>query len=286
MKRKRHTGEEIIKKLREAGGMLAAGRNVEEVCRALGVSAATYQRWISHCGGIKKNARLKRAVADLILHMLDRFTFAGRAYHFPSAISLSIALSKAVWKRASAGALDSPGAPSDTKDVAAVPTYDEGKGELGVATKTYLLNKALNGADVFYEIELPEVFWLAHAVGSVLGRAKYGNRLVVMQGCTIGNKGGVYPVLGDGVVMGANSTVLGGRIGSSVCIGAGCLAVGEEIPDAHVALGRTPNLKLLDKVSPLILKYFSYDYGKTVSGNFGGSQKLGPHGGTAWSATD
>ena len=94
MKRKRHTGEEIIKKLREAGGMLAAGRNVEEVCRALGVSAATYQRWISHCGGIKKNARLKRAVADLILHMLDRFTFAGRAYHFPSAISLSIALSK------------------------------------------------------------------------------------------------------------------------------------------------------------------------------------------------
>ena len=133
MKRKRHTGEEIIKKLREAGGMLAAGRNVEEVCRALGVSAATYQRWKSHYGGIKKdalkrlrelekeNARLKRAVADLILHMLDRFTFAGRAYHFPSAISLSIALSKAVWKRASAGALDSPGAPSDTKDVAAVP---------------------------------------------------------------------------------------------------------------------------------------------------------------------
>ncbi len=64
------------------------------------------------------------------------------------------------------------------------------------------------------------------------------------------------------------------------------LAVGEEIPDAHVALGRTPNLKLLDKVSPLIFKYFSYDYGKTVSGNFGGSQKLGPHGGTAWSASD
>ena len=79
MKRKRHTGEEIIKKLREAGGMLAAGRNVEEVCRALGVSAATYQRWKSHYGGIKKdalkrlrelekeNARLKRAVADLTL---------------------------------------------------------------------------------------------------------------------------------------------------------------------------------------------------------------------------
>jgi hypothetical protein len=42
MKRKRHTPEEIIKKLREAGGMLAAGKNVEDVCRALGVSVATY----------------------------------------------------------------------------------------------------------------------------------------------------------------------------------------------------------------------------------------------------
>jgi putative transposase len=78
-KRKRHTPEEIIKKLREASGLLAAGKSVEEACRALGVSAATYQRWKAHYGGVKKdaikrlralekeNARLKRAVADLTL---------------------------------------------------------------------------------------------------------------------------------------------------------------------------------------------------------------------------
>ncbi len=77
MKRKRHTPEEIIKKLREASGLLAAGKSVKEACRALGVSAATYQRWKTHYGGVKKdaikrlrelekeNARLKRAVADL-----------------------------------------------------------------------------------------------------------------------------------------------------------------------------------------------------------------------------
>ena len=51
MKRKRHTPEEIIKKLREAGGLLAGGKNVEEVCRALGTSVATYQRWKSQYGG-------------------------------------------------------------------------------------------------------------------------------------------------------------------------------------------------------------------------------------------
>lgn len=59
--------------------MLAEGKSVEEVSRALGVSAATYQRWKSEYGGVKKdalkrlkelekeNARLKRAVADLTL---------------------------------------------------------------------------------------------------------------------------------------------------------------------------------------------------------------------------
>ncbi len=45
--------------------------------------------------GLSK-ARTGPALArfQTVLHMLDRFTFAGRAYHFPSAISLSIALSK------------------------------------------------------------------------------------------------------------------------------------------------------------------------------------------------
>ena len=59
--------------------MLASGRSIEEVCRGLGVSPATYQRWKSEYGGVKKdalkrlrelekeNARLKRAVADLTL---------------------------------------------------------------------------------------------------------------------------------------------------------------------------------------------------------------------------
>jgi putative transposase len=63
--------------MREARGLLAAGKSVEEACRALGVSAAPHQHRKSHYGGVKKNvikrlrelekenARLKRAVADL-----------------------------------------------------------------------------------------------------------------------------------------------------------------------------------------------------------------------------
>lgn len=79
MKRKRHTPEEIIKKLRTAGEALGAGKSVEEASRAVGVSVATYQRWKGQYGGVKKdglkrlrelekeNSRLKKAVAELIL---------------------------------------------------------------------------------------------------------------------------------------------------------------------------------------------------------------------------
>ncbi len=81
MKRKRHTPEEIIKKLRTAEDALASGKNVEEACRMIAVSMATYQRWKSQYSGVKKdtlkrlkelekeNARLKRLVADQALDM-------------------------------------------------------------------------------------------------------------------------------------------------------------------------------------------------------------------------
>jgi|GEM_PF-2452690 len=47
MKRKRHSGEEIIKKLRAIGEELAAGKRVEEAVRGQSISLATYQRWKS-----------------------------------------------------------------------------------------------------------------------------------------------------------------------------------------------------------------------------------------------
>ncbi len=59
MKKKRHTPEEIIKRLREAKGLIAAGKGVEVAVRAIGFSVATYQRWKSRYGGIKKDS-LKR----------------------------------------------------------------------------------------------------------------------------------------------------------------------------------------------------------------------------------
>ena len=53
MKRRRHTPEQIVRKLREADRMLAEGIEVPEVGKALEVSEATYHRWRAQYGGMK-----------------------------------------------------------------------------------------------------------------------------------------------------------------------------------------------------------------------------------------
>ena len=53
MKRRRHTPEQVIRKLREADRMLAEGAEVPEVAKALEVSEQTYHRWRATYGGMK-----------------------------------------------------------------------------------------------------------------------------------------------------------------------------------------------------------------------------------------
>jgi len=73
---KRRTPEQIIRKLREADGMLAAGQTIGQVCQSLEVSEATFHRWRNQYGGMKaeeakrlkelerENNRLKKLLAE------------------------------------------------------------------------------------------------------------------------------------------------------------------------------------------------------------------------------
>lgn len=97
--------------------------------------------------------------------------------------------------------------------------------------KLFFLNKALNGIDLFYEIDLPPVFFIGHSVGIVLAKARYGNHLVLYQNCTVGKNHGAAPVLGDGVVLYPNSAVIGAcRIGDGSVIAQGVSVVEHDTP--------------------------------------------------------
>jgi transposase-like protein len=79
MKRRRHTPEQIVRKLREADRLLGEGKDLAEVLRVLEVSEQTLHRWRNQFGEMKaegakrlrelerENLRLKQVVADQAL---------------------------------------------------------------------------------------------------------------------------------------------------------------------------------------------------------------------------
>lgn len=112
-----------------------------------------------------------------------------------------------------------------------------------LADKLYYLNKLLNALDLFYEVELPAVFFTDHPVGTVLGRAQYGEYFSFAQNCTVGNNKGHYPVIGSNVSMFSGSMILGNsRVGDFSSIGAGAIVKDQDVPPHTVVFGSSPNL--------------------------------------------
>ncbi|MBS4730541.1 IS3 family transposase [Mycobacterium sp. SM1] len=78
-KRRRHTPDQIIRKLAEGNKLLGAGQELSEVCRHLQIAESTWHRWVAQYGGMKasdakrlkeleaENARLKKMVANQAL---------------------------------------------------------------------------------------------------------------------------------------------------------------------------------------------------------------------------
>ena len=116
------------------------------------------------------------------------------------------------------------------------------KADLRLATKAYALNKALHGLDAFYEVDLPDIIYLQHPVGTVLGRATYGNYLAVYQGVTVGSSvDGNYPKLGEGVVLYGGARVIGSaEISSNSWVAPGTIVMDQKFPCASILFGTPP----------------------------------------------
>ncbi len=103
-------------------------------------------------------------------------------------------------------------------------------------TRLFLLNKALNGIDLFYEIEMPRIFFIGHSVGIVLAKATYGDFLVLYQNSTVGKNHGDAPTLGEGVVMYPNTAIIGRcNVGDRTVISQGTSIVNRDTPGDCVA---------------------------------------------------
>jgi putative transposase len=87
--RKKHTPEQVVRKLATADRMLNEGKDVADVCRELQVSEQTYYRWRNQFGGMnaddakrlkgleRENATLKRLLADAELEKVALKEIAG-----------------------------------------------------------------------------------------------------------------------------------------------------------------------------------------------------------------
>ena len=82
VKSRRHTPEQITRKLREADRLLAEGKTIPEIAKHLEISEQSFHRWRNQYGGMKandakelkelrkENQQLKKLVADKELDIL------------------------------------------------------------------------------------------------------------------------------------------------------------------------------------------------------------------------
>ena len=78
-KQRRHTPEQITRKLAEGHKLMAGGMTLEEVCREFGIAESSWHRWLNQYGGMKaddakrlkeletENAWLKKIVGEQAL---------------------------------------------------------------------------------------------------------------------------------------------------------------------------------------------------------------------------
>ena len=130
--------------------------------------------------------------------------------------------------------------------------------DAAICDRIFLLNKVLNGVDLYYRIDMPEHFIIGHGLGIVFSRATYGNHLVVFQNTTIGSQDGTYPVIGERVVIYPNCLIIGKcHIGSNSVVGAGTRLIHKSVPDDSVAFEKDGKLHIKENTRREIEKYFA-----------------------------
>jgi serine O-acetyltransferase len=134
--------------------------------------------------------------------------------------------------------------------------YKEGYETL--ASKFFLLNKAMFGIDAYYGITLPDHFLFVHPLGTVLGNGVYNDFLVVYQSVTVGaTTDGIYPTFSGNNILYSNTSVIGDcKVGKNVTFSAESMVINQNINDSVTVLGKFPSNRFKENTKGLIEKYF------------------------------
>ena len=116
-------------------------------------------------------------------------------------------------------------------------------------TRISVLNRLLNGIDLFGHVIMPDIFLLVHPIGTVIGRASFKNYLCIYQGVTIGgvhtDKGIDYPSFGQNVNIFAHSKIIGNCvIGKNVSFGANTFIINKNVESNSTITGIYPNCNI------------------------------------------
>lgn len=132
-------------------------------------------------------------------------------------------------------------------------------GDLALAKKLFLLNKALNGFFCMYDTLLPPVMFLNHALGTVIGRGSYGNYLLVTQNVTFGKDRDAAPATGEGVIVYGGATIAGATtIGDRTVVAANASVRNATVPAESVVAGTSPNLVIRPRKRLLTEEFFRF----------------------------
>ena len=105
-------------------------------------------------------------------------------------------------------------------------------------TKLFILNKALNGIDLFYEIDMPSRFFIGHSLGIVLAKASYADYFAIYQNSTVGKNHGIAPVLEEGVLLYPNTAVIGRcHIRTRTVVAQGVSIINQDTPGNSTVFG-------------------------------------------------
>ncbi len=124
------------------------------------------------------------------------------------------------------------------------------EGNEDICRKVMMLNRALSGLFVTYKTALPDIYLTYHAVGTVLGEARYSNYFMALQNVTIntGKRGAISstPCLGEGLYMAAGSSIIGTEsIGNWVAVGINATIYNQKIEDERLVINRNGTTEVL-----------------------------------------